>query len=60
MKEIGLIGISHRTAPLEVRERFSFGPEELKGALRELIQSPRVKEGVILSTCNRVEVYSAL
>jgi len=60
MKEIGLIGISHRTAPLEVRERFSFGPEELKGALRELVQSPRVKEGVILSTCNRVEVYSAL
>lgn len=60
MREIGLIGISYRTAPLEVRERFSFGPEELKGALKELVHLPRVKEAVILSTCNRVEVYSVL
>jgi len=49
---ITLIGISHKTAPVAVRERFSFSPEELPAAL------PRFGgAAVLLSTCNRTEVY---
>ncbi len=60
MREITLLGISHKTAPLEVRERISFSPQELEGELRRLLSFPQVREGVILSTCNRVEVYTTL
>jgi glutamyl-tRNA reductase len=51
-----LTGLNHKTAPVEVRERLAFGPESLSGALSELLAQPGVEEGLILSTCNRVEV----
>ncbi len=54
---ICLLGLNHKTAPVEVRERLAFSQEELPKKLRELISLPHVSEGVILSTCNRVEVY---
>ena len=54
---IVLVGLNHRSAPLEVRERVSFPKEQLSDALPVLKE--RVGEGVILSTCNRTEVYSA-
>jgi glutamyl-tRNA reductase len=51
---ITLVGISHKTSPVAVRERFAFAPEELPAAL------PRFGGGaVLLSTCNRTEVYLA-
>jgi len=50
------VGLSHKTAPLEVRERAALTPEAVKAALRSL---PRhILGGVILSTCNRCEVYA--
>jgi glutamyl-tRNA reductase len=51
-----LTGLNHETAPLETRERVSFSKEQLSDALPLLAE--RVGEGVILSTCNRMEVYT--
>ena len=51
------LGINHRTAPLAVRERLAFHPEELFGALGNLIETTRIPETAILSTCNRTELY---
>jgi glutamyl-tRNA reductase len=55
-----VLGLNHKSAPVEVRERISFGPDILVGALRSLTEHSEVEEGVILSTCNRTEVYCAL
>ena len=51
------IGLSHRTAPVELREHLAIPPEEVSAALERLVGSGAVSEAVILSTCNRVEVY---
>ena len=51
------LGINHRTAPLEVRERLAFHAEELRRALADLTDGGRVHEAAILSTCNRTELY---
>jgi len=51
------IGLNHTTAPIEVRERVVFTPDDLAEALRDLIAARDVKEAAILSTCNRTEVY---
>lgn len=53
-----VIGLNHKTAPVEVRERLSFDGQRLPQALKELHSSGRVSECVILSTCNRSEVYA--
>jgi glutamyl-tRNA reductase len=55
---IVLVGLSHHTAPVEVRERIAFANGRLEPALRGLVARPGVQEGVILSTCNRVEVMA--
>ncbi|MDH4268382.1 MAG: glutamyl-tRNA reductase [Deltaproteobacteria bacterium] len=54
--EIVLIGLSHKTAPVEVRERFSIPQEQVKNFLGQLVALRGVQEGLILSTCNRMEV----
>jgi glutamyl-tRNA reductase len=53
-----VIGLSHRTSPVELRERFAFADEKIPGALAKLRESGVVNEAVILSTCNRVEIYA--
>ena len=58
-KEVIIVGLNHRTAPVEVRERAAFASASLKDSLGRLLSLPAVKEGVILSTCNRVEVVAA-
>jgi glutamyl-tRNA reductase len=52
-----VVGINHRTAPVEVRERVVFEPTRVPEALRELKTLPYVRESVIVSTCNRTEIY---
>ena len=52
-----VVGINHRTAPIEVRERVVFEPARIPDALRELRTLPDVRESVIVSTCNRTELY---
>jgi glutamyl-tRNA reductase len=56
--EIVLVGLSHHTAPVAVRERVAFANGRLEPALRGLVELPGVEEGVIVSTCNRVEVLA--
>src|SRR5829696_417449 len=53
-----VVGLSHRTAPVALLERASVGAEELPGVLRELLRGEHVAEVMVLSTCNRVEVYA--
>ena len=52
-----VIGINHRTAPVDIREKVVFAGEELPEALRELTALPGVSEALIVSTCNRTELY---
>jgi glutamyl-tRNA reductase len=54
-----LVGVSHRTAPVAVRERLAVEPDAVEGALAELGGLPAVREAAMLSTCNRVELYVA-
>jgi glutamyl-tRNA reductase len=54
-----VIGLSYRTAPVELRERLGFPSEDLAGVLRSITALPKVSEAMILSTCNRVELYAA-
>lgn len=54
--KLWVTGLNHRTAPVEVRERLAFNGPDLAGALDQLKQWPGLHEGLILSTCNRVEV----
>ncbi|MBU1205782.1 MAG: glutamyl-tRNA reductase [Proteobacteria bacterium] len=58
--EIVLIGLSHKTAPVEVREKFSIPKEQVKDFLGRIVDLPGVREGLILSTCNRMEVLAVL
>jgi len=51
------IGLNHTTAPVSIRERVTFGPDIVVAALRSLTELPGIREAVILSTCNRTEVY---
>jgi glutamyl-tRNA reductase len=54
-----LVGLNHRTAPVELREQLSLAGCALRMALEELIQVEGIAEAVILSTCNRLELYAA-
>lgn len=51
------LGINHKTAPVEIRERVVFAPDRLRAALSEMVTLPEVGEAAILSTCNRTELY---
>lgn len=51
------LGINHKTAPVALRERVAFTPDTLELALNSLLSQPMVQSGVVLSTCNRTELY---
>ncbi|MGQ9504327.1 MAG: glutamyl-tRNA reductase [Thermogutta sp.] len=57
--EISVVGCTHQTAPLAIREKLAFSPEQIRAALRLWEQRYPWVEAVILSTCNRVELYLA-
>src|SRR5450755_3134343 len=57
--KLALAGINHRTAPVNVRERVAFRLEDIPAALAGMLAGG-VREALILSTCNRVEVMAAL
>jgi glutamyl-tRNA reductase len=56
---IVLLGLNHKTAPIELRERLAIAPQHLEEATRSLVQAPGILEGMILSTCNRVELLTS-
>lgn len=53
-------GVNHTTAPVDIRENIAFSPEALPEALTALKAEPGVVEAVIVSTCNRTEIYCHL
>jgi glutamyl-tRNA reductase len=56
---IVVVGLSHHSAPVELRERFAFADAQVPAALQQLRAAGIATEGVVLSTCNRVEIYAA-
>jgi len=59
MSEIVVVGLSHHATPLEVRERLSVATEAATQEVQGLLESTPLSESVLLSTCNRVELYAA-
>ena len=55
-----VVGLSHKTAPVELRERLAIPESRMGEALSRLLAYPNIKEGMFLSTCNRVEVYAVV
>ena len=55
---IVLVGVNHKTAPVEVRELLAFSDQACSEGLRKLVDGEVVREGLIVSTCNRVEILS--
>ena len=56
---IVVLGLSHHSSPVELRERFAFGEARIPAVLQLLREQGLVDEAVILSTCNRVEIYAS-
>lgn len=54
---IAVVGLSHKTAPVEVREKLSIPEQACEGAIAQLTGYPHIQEVAILSTCNRLEIY---
>ncbi|MBC8200003.1 MAG: glutamyl-tRNA reductase [Desulfobacteraceae bacterium] len=59
MLDIILLGLNHKTAPVELRERLAFSKDEIAAALEAFQKNPAVIESVLFSTCNRVEILLA-
>lgn len=57
---IVVVGLSHKTAPVEIREKLAVPESRLGEALTRLCGYSGIKEGMLLSTCNRVEVYAVV
>ncbi len=55
---ISFVGLNHKTASVEIREQVAFKEREIPDALEKLLAYPGVREAVVLSTCNRTEVYA--
>ncbi|HVZ37148.1 MAG TPA: glutamyl-tRNA reductase [Polyangiaceae bacterium] len=54
-----VVGLSHHTAPIQVRERMALEREQIEALLKQLVAQPEIEEALVLSTCNRVEVMAA-
>jgi glutamyl-tRNA reductase len=55
-----VVGLNYRTAPVEIREQFALAIEHLPAALKELKETKSILECVVLSTCNRTEIYAVV
>ena len=53
-----LVGVSHKATPVEIREKLAFNQVKLEASLEHLVSCPEIVENIILSTCNRVEIYA--
>jgi glutamyl-tRNA reductase len=53
-----VVGLSHKTAPVEIREKVAFSPNNMERPLQEALSLPDITEAIIVSTCNRVEIYA--
>jgi glutamyl-tRNA reductase len=57
MMNIAVVGLSHKTAPVEIREKLSIPTPQVEAAIAQLRSYPHIEEVTILSTCNRLEIY---
>jgi glutamyl-tRNA reductase len=55
-----VVGVNHRTAPVEIREKLAFVETELAEAMQTLQQQKSILENTIISTCNRTEIYAVV
>lgn len=55
-----VLGLNHKTVPVEIREKFAMTAESIKSGLRHVGDLPGISEAVVLSTCNRTEMYAVL
>jgi len=55
---IVIVGLSHNTAPVEIREKIAFSATAMEAPLQQILELPSISEVVIVSTCNRVELYA--
>ena len=53
-----LVGVNHKATPVEIREKLAFNQVKLEASLEHLVSCPEIVENIILSTCNRVEIYA--
>ena len=58
--EVCLLGVSHQTTPIEIRERIAFSKNQLPDALKGIQALPDLKECLIVSTCNRTEIVAVI
>lgn len=54
---IAVVGLSHKTAPVDVREKLSIPEPQIESAIAHLLSYPHIEEVAVLSTCNRMEIY---
>jgi glutamyl-tRNA reductase len=57
---LAVVGLSHKTAPVEIREKLSIPENKVEGAIANLCDYPHIEEAAILSTCNRLEIYTVV
>ncbi len=57
---IVVVGLNYKTAPVEIREKLNFQPDELADAMKQLKNEKSILENVIVSTCNRTEIYAVV
>jgi glutamyl-tRNA reductase len=55
-----VVGVNHKTAPVEIREKLTFNPTELPLAMKQLKKQKSILENIIVSTCNRTEIYAVV
>jgi glutamyl-tRNA reductase len=55
---IVVVGLSHKTAPVGIREKLAFSAEDMEASLQQMLALSEIVEGLIVSTCNRVELYA--
>ena len=60
LNKLVVVGVNHDSAAVELRERIAFAPEKVHESLGALIHDTQLSESVILSTCNRTELYGVL
>jgi len=53
-----MVGVNHKTTPVEIREKLAFSPGKIEDSLAALLDLPEIVEHIIISTCNRVEIYA--
>lgn len=58
--QLTVLGLNHRTAPVEIRERFNFSVERVNSIIRRLHRYDHISEAVLVSTCNRTELYMVM